>query len=133
MTLQLQYALLNKLPLMNILDQLRQIKKDLEVLFLFKKLFKGDKYMKKFHEYKKSLDTEKERIVALYGVDITKSLFHEYYDDLHSMDMKKDFSNFFKESINHELEKNLEKDSLISNQALEIYEKELLSDTSTTN
>ena len=89
--------------------------------------------MNKFTKYKKAIDEEKDRIVALYGVDITNSLFHEYYKDLHSMDMKRDFSQIKDDQELISLERDLAKDNFVSNEAQQIFEKEVLCDTDTTS
>lgn len=81
--------------------------------------------MKKFNKYKKELNDEKDRIVALYGVDITQSLYHEYLGDNHSMNMRGDVSNFFEDGKSRELEKNLSNENFDDLKTLENYEKDI--------
>lgn len=89
--------------------------------------------MKKLNKYRKELTDEKERIVALYGVDITKSLFHEYYGTLHSMDMKEEYLNSFQDQNLLDLETSIAQENSIDEQTLQNYEKELASDSDPTN
>lgn len=90
--------------------------------------------MKKFNKYKKELTDEKDRIVALYGVDITQSLYHEYLGDNHSMNMREDVSNFFEDEKNVTHEINLANEDFDDLQTLENYEKDISGDsTNATN
>lgn len=81
--------------------------------------------MKKFNKYKKELTDEKDRIVSLFGVDITKSLYHEYKVCEHSMNMRDEVSTFFDDKQNVELETNLANQNFEDLQTLQNYEKDI--------
>lgn len=84
--------------------------------------------MKKFNKYKKELTDEKDRIVALYGVDITQSLYHEYLGDEHSMNMREDVANFFENESNQTHETDLANENFDDLETLENYEKDISGD-----
>ena len=84
--------------------------------------------MKKFNKYKKELTDEKDRIVALFGVDITESLYHEYKVGEHSMNMREDVSNFFDDPKNVNLETSLANQDFEDLQTLQNYEKDISGD-----
>ncbi len=84
--------------------------------------------MKKFNKYKKELTDEKDRIVALYGVDITQSLYHEYLGDEHSMNMREDVANFFETESNQTHETELANENFDDLETLENYEKDISGD-----
>lgn len=81
--------------------------------------------MKKFNKYRKELTDDKDRIVALFGVDITESLYHEYKVHEHSMNMREDVSNFFDDKQNANLETTLANQDFGDLQTLQNYEKEI--------
>lgn len=80
--------------------------------------------MRKFNKYRKELTDEKDRIIALFGVDITESLYHEYKVCEHSMNMRES-SNFFDDKKNVELETTLANQNFEDLQTLQNYEKEI--------
>ncbi len=89
--------------------------------------------MKKFQKYKKELTDEKDRIVALFGVDITKSLVNEYYGDEHSMDMREEFESFFDSEQNVQTQIDLSNENFEDLSALQNYEKDFLGERGSTN